>query len=114
MNEFELARDVPGMLLAWCGSVDSIMFSFEKYSNLDVWIDYLHTWLEKKGTFPSTELEARVTFTMFSALAWRRLGDARTYEWEKRVQVLLEHVPDYVSTNISGLPCLLYVVLVRK
>ncbi len=106
VKEFEQDRDLSGTLLSWCGVIDSIMFSFDKFSLLDVWIDYLLNWLKKEVLFPSPELEARVTFSMFSSLIWRRLGESQTIEWEFRVQALIQHVPDMSQRVIVG--CHLY------
>ena len=102
ITEFEHIGDMDGFLLSWCGVIESITLSLNATENLSVWCDFLSKWLQKEIPIPSVKLEARVTFTMFSALVWSRFGEAEVYEWEARVQKLLEQMPDISYRILVG------------
>jgi ATP/maltotriose-dependent transcriptional regulator MalT len=67
-RKFEASRDLPGMFLAWSGVADSIVFGGEGLKPLDPWFPVLDRLREESGTFPSEEIEARVTCSMMRAL----------------------------------------------
>ena len=98
----ENSDDPAGIFLAWCGVVDSILYSFGEYVRLDRWIDRLFALQDQHQGFPSPKLEAQVTFTMFGALLWARMGDPRIFEWESRARKLLGYVPDLSQRIILG------------
>lgn len=70
-NEFSRIGDVPGMLLAWSGAVDSILFGWDDFKILDPWIDWIDRFGERGFSFPSPEIEARVCSSMAGALGIR-------------------------------------------
>jgi DNA-binding SARP family transcriptional activator len=68
---FSRVEDLTGMLLAWSGIVDSILFAWDDFIILDPWIDWIDRLLEGGLAFPSPEVEARVRSSMAGALCMR-------------------------------------------
>ena len=85
---FREARDRLGMLLAWCGVVDSIVHGYAELTLLDHWIATLDALLAEDPAFPSPEIEDRVTQAMSTALLFRQLHHPQVHEWVARAETL--------------------------
>ncbi len=94
-EEFEQRQDEGGRWVAWCGVIDGILHAFTGYRRLDPWIEQALPHVLDKRLFPSPEIEARVTMTLFAAMLWTRLSDSRIFELENRVQEIVQVLPDY-------------------
>jgi len=81
-------QTISGMLHAWVGVVDSILLSRTDYSPLGGWMAALGDILRDHPTFPSLELEARVTQAMLGALVHHQRPDVSF--WEQRARQLLQ------------------------
>jgi LuxR family maltose regulon positive regulatory protein len=68
---FRRTEDLTGMLLAWSGVVDSILFAWDDFKVLDPWIDWLDDLMKCSLSFPSPEIEARVCSSLAGALGMR-------------------------------------------
>ena len=66
---FREQNETAGMLLSWSGAVDSIMYEFGSFKEFDRWIALYNKEL-KDMPFPGTEVEARVTVSMLSAMVF--------------------------------------------
>jgi DNA-binding SARP family transcriptional activator len=93
-ERFRKADDVPGQFLAWAGVADSIFFAGFDYAMLDPWFDILDELLRRHPDFPSLELEALVSNSVFGALLYRRPEQARLVFWEPRLARLIPTLPD--------------------
>jgi DNA-binding SARP family transcriptional activator len=71
-HQFCRMEDWSGMLLAWSGIVDSILFAWDDFMLLDPWIEWSDSLMERGGlAFPSPEIEARVCSSLVGALSIR-------------------------------------------
>lgn len=69
---FKAANDRLGMLLAWSGITDTSVHAFE-FVPLDPWISVFEFEFNKADfTFPTVEIESRVTLSVFDALSYRQ------------------------------------------
>ena len=83
-------QTISGMLHAWVGIVDSILLSRTDFSPLEGWIAALGDILRDHPTFPSLELEARVTQAMLGALTQHQPQHPDVSFWEQRARQLLQ------------------------
>ena len=100
-KQFQQREDVTGILLAWCGIVDSIQISHWQFSRLDRWVGFLEDYLEAHPEFPSAEIEMRVSATIFGAYVTRfgilvtgQNPHPRFERWKDRIEKSLRHVPN--------------------
>lgn len=91
---FNQAQDIPGSLLSWSSMVDTYIYEWGNFSELDPWIEALDQLMERIAEFPSLEIEARVAASMFSALMYRQPQHPEFEVWENRVQHLLQSALD--------------------
>jgi LuxR family maltose regulon positive regulatory protein len=95
LSVFEDRGEIAGIFLAICGVIDSISYSFQSFHLFDQWIIKLTALCEKMTSFPSPEIEARLTFSMLSALTLRQPQNPDFGRWEE--QALL-----YLQSNIDA------------
>jgi LuxR family transcriptional regulator, maltose regulon positive regulatory protein len=65
---FEQRGDSTGVLSSWAGIVESMIFTWDNSQVLSEWIQRLEGFLKTNPTWPSPDLEARVTALMMCAL----------------------------------------------
>jgi ATP/maltotriose-dependent transcriptional regulator MalT/DNA-binding SARP family transcriptional activator len=87
---FERRGERTGTLLAWCGVVDSIWYAWHNLPEIDEWIERFDALTAKDATFPSVEVEATVSCTIFNALFWRRPYREVIGPWAAKVMRVLE------------------------
>ncbi len=80
---FESRSDRAGMFLAWGGAVDDAFYSSD-FRSLDHMISLLYRMLDENPQFPSPEIEATVTISIFGALCRRQPYHADISIWENR------------------------------
>lgn len=83
-DRFARSEDATGTYLSWSGAVDTILGRWSDYGKLDRWIDWLGRRMAEGGTFPSTEVEARVATSMTGALFHRRPQQDELRAWASR------------------------------
>ena len=83
---FDRQSDFTGVLLAWSGAVDAIFYQGAGLMAVDPWIDRLEGLVERAGGFPSSDVEARVAFSMFQALTFRRCVHPDLDDWRHRAE----------------------------
>lgn len=91
---FTRRRERAGILLAWAGVVDCIFRVYANLRQLDPWIDRLEALLTADASFPSQEVEARVTFSMFVALSFRQPHHSALAMWRQRLDANAAAAPD--------------------
>ncbi len=100
---FDVCRDAAGRLLAWAGVVDSIFLLYADLTKLDAWIARLDALEEAGLVFPSQEVEARVSFSMFVALAFRQPQHLKFGLWRSRLAACVDAQPDPMFRLLSRL-----------
>jgi LuxR family transcriptional regulator, maltose regulon positive regulatory protein len=93
-DKFRIQDDMAGIFLSWSGVVDSILCGLRFYAPVDKWISVFEELTKDFKTFPSEEIEARVTSSMFMALATRQPSHPKIGEWENRAISLAETSED--------------------
>jgi DNA-binding SARP family transcriptional activator len=93
-DAFTVRQDLAGALLAWSGVVDAIFYSYFDLSQVDLWIARLDRMQADGLVFPAPEIEAKVTFSMFVALAFRQPQHPRFDDWRHRLGAIAEAAPD--------------------
>lgn len=84
-DSFVATKDSEGMLLSWCGGVQSLLYGWGSFCDLDRWLDAHQS--ELKGhKSRSLSVDARVASTLYGALVFRRPQSPDIAEWETRVR----------------------------
>ncbi len=92
---FETANDKRGVYLAWSGMVVSTLYEWNDFTVLDPWIEWLEKNLLEEATFPTPEIEARVTVNMMAALMFRKPHHSRMDQWAERALSLTRKYGDH-------------------
>ncbi|MBI5641397.1 MAG: hypothetical protein HZA17_13335 [Nitrospirae bacterium] len=91
---FERVDDPVGLFLTWAGIVETYIFEWADFKPLDHWIAALEKILARHARFPSVEIEARVTGSMFHALVYRQPHHPECTAWKDRLISLLASAAD--------------------
>lgn len=91
---FVARQDHAGLLLAWSGVVDCIFHDYADLSQFGEWIVRLDQLLASGVSFPSPEVEARVTFSMFVALSFHQPQHPDFSNWRSRLLAIADAAPD--------------------
>lgn len=78
-----------GACLAWAGVIDTFVYEWSDFTQLDYWIDQIEKVLSGNPEFPSLEIEARVTAGLFCALKYRQPQHPKLPLWEARLRELV-------------------------
>jgi ATP/maltotriose-dependent transcriptional regulator MalT/DNA-binding SARP family transcriptional activator len=99
-NLFRKRRDPAGIYLSLAGLFDSTTYGMENFKAYDRWIDLLAEIRKEYETFPSEEIEARLTASVTYALVARRPEFPEVEEWAERAFFLVKRSPDlFVKTR---------------
>jgi LuxR family transcriptional regulator, maltose regulon positive regulatory protein len=79
----EYAGQLEGVLLAWCGIIETIGISKKNLSDLDKWIARIEALLPMVSRFPSPEIQSQITFAMTVALVLRSRDHFEIERWTK-------------------------------
>ena len=95
-SSFQAARDAVGLCMAWSGVTDSHLYDFHGWGNrsLAKWILKMEKLMADGLSFPSKEVEARVTFSMFQALIAIEPWHEKISPWADRLKAFLKASPD--------------------
>ncbi len=105
---FEEQRNDSGMLLAWSGAVDSILFGWDNFSPLHTWFSWIERRLRESPIFPSPEIEARAAVSMSGIFAWALPARSDTNEWMERALQLSRETGD-IDLHLQAVsPCTTY------
>jgi DNA-binding SARP family transcriptional activator len=81
---FSEAGDPVGIFLSWSGAVETILCESNDFTFLDRWIDWLDRKTSEGISFPSVEIEARVSACMAGALLFRSPQHPEMRGWADR------------------------------
>lgn len=84
----------PGLFLACCGVMDSILYELDDLTLLDPWITVLENLLQASPNPLSTDIEARVTASMFMALILRQPQHPAINMWAERAATVAREMSD--------------------
>ena len=90
---FEVDSERDGLLLAWCGIIESFVYEWGDFSPLDQWIARIEPHLASPP-LPEGEVAARVTNGMFCALWYRQPHHPDLPRWEERALQVVLHGTD--------------------
>jgi LuxR family maltose regulon positive regulatory protein len=96
-EKFKVEENPAGIFLAWSGVVESIWFDLSDFKLFDKWISVLGGLMHDFEEFPSREIEARVAYSMFTALLIRQPQHPEIETWSERMLASLEYY-----TNVSA------------
>lgn len=89
LEMFVAQNDPVGAYLSWAGGVDTFLLLWADFHPLDEWIDQFTEIHERWPQYPNAEIEARVTYGMFTALMWRQPDHPELHTWLQRAEVML-------------------------
>jgi DNA-binding SARP family transcriptional activator len=93
--------DRAGLLAAWSGAVESILFEMSDFARLDPWLDALPALVD--GGFPTREIEARLKLAALAALGFRRPEEAAgVVGWALESTTLLPLLEDLRQRTFHG------------
>lgn len=101
-RKFHKSGDQVGSLMAWMSSVETILFQFEKFQQLDQWLNVLPEVLGEPPHYPSKELEAQVKISWLSALNMYRPNAKELSTLINEVPDLLMEIPDMSLQMLMG------------
>ena len=78
---FKHSQDMAGLYLSWSGIIDSIAYEWNYFTELDPWMEWIENHTRLGHTFPSQEIEAKVTVCMALALLIRRPDHPDMIQW---------------------------------
>lgn len=110
-SQFKSKKDAAGLFLSWSFIINSFVHERSNLYRLDLWIKELHEIRTLYPHFPSVEIEAQVTFSMFIALVFyipEQPVDPPLPEWAERTEMLLERVSDHDQVIITHHFLILY------
>jgi LuxR family maltose regulon positive regulatory protein len=93
-EQFRIQNDVSGIFLSWSGIVDAILCGLRDFAPVNKWLSVFEELTKNAKIFPSQEIEARVTSSMFLALATAQPSHPDIEEWAERAIALAEASED--------------------
>jgi len=107
-EKFSQQGNLRGQLSAWSGIIETYIYDFASFMELDHWIEVLEKILSDGEAFPDEALNARVSMAMFTALMYRQPYHARMEYWEGKVREVIFNTPDVTQRLDLGSQLLLY------
>lgn len=86
---FSADGDTKGQLLSTAGVIESYLYEWSNFSGLDPWIEKLEALISDDKHTPSQEMDAKISGSMFCALAFRRPDHPNFDYWEQRAKNLV-------------------------
>ncbi|OQY06096.1 MAG: hypothetical protein B6I22_06220, partial [Desulfobacteraceae bacterium 4572_123] len=83
-NAFDLfkhSKDMAGLYLSWSGIIDSIAYEWNYFTEFDPWIKWFENHTHHAHSFPSKEIETKVTVCMAFVLLIRRPDHPNMVQW---------------------------------
>lgn len=85
---FKKQKDRTGAFLSWAEAVNSIFYKFGDFSLADRWMELLKDFMIDNPTFPSLEVEAKVTSSFCISLTLRQPDHPEFDKWFERITSL--------------------------
>lgn len=89
-EQFTSAGDIDGICLSWSSTVDSYIYEWGNFGELDMWIGKLAQIQTKFGLSESPHINARLTASMFSALLYRQPSHPDFAYWEQAAREMID------------------------
>ncbi|KAF0219541.1 MAG: transcriptional [Geobacteraceae bacterium] len=105
---FTAKGDPAGTLLAWSGVVDTFHFEWNVFTPLDWWIAWLDEHITREPSFPSPEIEARVSASMCGALIFRQPTHPAIGKWVERSLSLSKQSTDLQLRQVTCMNAMSY------
>ncbi len=105
---FEAEHDLRGQLLAWCETVEAVVYEWGDFTPLERWIPLLDPLLSSAAGSMPDDLQGRISCAMFMALVHARPDHPDLPKWESRVWSMVMHGQDPLSRMNIGNHLLLY------
>lgn len=106
---YKESNDFAGLCSAWAGIVDSYIYEWVDMKPLDHWIQEIASQIDPSSTFPSVEIEAKVSAGMLKALMHRQPNHSAIGHWCERLeQLILFDQLDPTLRILAGNHLLLY------
>ncbi|MEW6600991.1 MAG: BTAD domain-containing putative transcriptional regulator [Nitrospirota bacterium] len=100
---FRNKKDPSGIYLSWAGIIDTYVYQWSDFADMEHWIAELESVIHEFPDFPSPEIRARVTAGMFYALMHRMPDHPDLPLWENRLrEVLLKSTDIHFKTMVSS------------
>jgi LuxR family maltose regulon positive regulatory protein len=93
-EQFRIENDVSGIFLSWSGVVDAILCGLRYFAPVNKWLSVFEELTKNANIFPSEKIEARVTSSMFLALATAQPSHPDIEKWADRAITLAEASED--------------------
>lgn len=103
---FKNQQNAEGMLLAWTGIIDAIVYNFERFEQLDKWLRILEELMPDPEAFPSDEIRHRVISRVLAVVAFSPSQHPQAEKWAEK-----EAFPVKKEWDISvKIPMLFYLI----
>jgi len=86
---FKTEEQNDGWLLSWSKIVDTFVYSWNDFNELDVWLDEMDNWLDRPEIFSSKDIESRVATGVLIALTFRQPNHPEIERWGDRTEALM-------------------------
>lgn len=87
---FRAANDPVGAYMAWTGIVETFIYLWGNFRLLDPWLEEFKRLRQDFPDFPNPEIQARVTYSVFSALLWRKSNSEEMKIWSRKAEELIQ------------------------
>lgn len=98
---FAAAQETTDALLAWSGIIDSYVYAWSDFRDVDPWLEKFDTLMENNPNLPPAT-DARVTLGIFKILAWRKPNFTDIHTWKQRLRKLVFQSDDKPFRLIAG------------
>jgi ATP/maltotriose-dependent transcriptional regulator MalT len=86
---FKASGDATGEYHAWAGYVATFIYVWDRFDGLDPWLEELKALRGRHPSFPTRELDARVTFAALTAHMWRDASNPEIAQWVERARAMV-------------------------
>lgn len=107
-RHFKETGDRVGTYLAWTAAVDTLLYVWGGFKELDYWLDELKDLQTRHPHYPSLEIEARVSYCMLNAMMRRRPHDPQLLYWSEHAESMLQRDVPLTYRMMIGNTLLLY------
>ena len=105
---FRATKDPVGSYMAWTGGVETFIYLWGNFRLLDPWLDEFEKLRHDHPQFPNPEIQGRVTYSLFSALLWRKSNSPEMKIWAQQAEVLMQKSDNPTFQLLTGSNMLKY------